>query len=91
MKESLNELNRKQIEFICAECSITEDELNNMEEDQVYDVVYEKMCDIEIDEVCSKEGDEDTERCEIASDIVTVLGNALAKAEGYFGLIYDEE
>lgn len=91
MKESLNELNRKQIEFICAECSITEEELNNMEEDQVYDVVYEKMCDIEIDEVCSKEGDEDTERCEIASDIVTVLGNALAKAEGYFGLIYDEE
>ncbi|MBE5933396.1 MAG: hypothetical protein E7263_08265 [Lachnospiraceae bacterium] len=77
MKKALQELTESQIEFICNECSVTEEELHNMEEDQLYDDVYETMCNIEIDEVCSKEGGEDTERCEIASDIVTILGNAI--------------
>ena len=81
MKEVLKELTEVQIEFICSECSISEEELNSMDEDQLYDVVYETMCNIEIEEVCSNESDEDTERCTIASDIVTILGNAIRDNE----------
>lgn len=91
MKEALKKLNKEQIKFICSECSVSEEELNSMDEDKVYDVVYEKMCDIEIEEVCANDSDEDTERCEIASDIVTILGNALAKKEGFFDSQEDEE
>lgn len=79
MKEALEELTREQIEFICEECSLTEEELFELNEDDVYDKVFETMCDIEIDEVCSKVGDEDTERCEIASDIVTLLSNTIPR------------
>lgn len=83
MKQALQELTETQIEFICSECSISEEELNSMDEVQLYDVVYETMCNIEIEEVCSNDGDEDTERCAIASDIVTILGNAIRDEEGY--------
>lgn len=81
MKDALNELKQKQIAFICKECSISKEELYSMSEDDLYDRVYETMCDIEIEELCADNGDDETERCEIASDIVTVLGNALRSDE----------
>lgn len=84
MKAALNKLSREQIEFICSECSITEDELFSMDDEMLYDEIYEKMCNIEIDEVCAHDGDDETERCSIASDIVTILGNAIAEEDGYF-------
>lgn len=77
MKKALGKLAEKQIEFICKECSLTEEELFNMSEDDLYDKVYEPICDIEIEEVCSNGGENESERCEMASDIVTLLGNAL--------------
>lgn len=77
MKEVLNQLSKEQIEFICDECSVTEEYLMGMDEDTLYDEVYEKMCDIEIDEVFDRDGEEDTKRCSMASDIVTLLGNTL--------------
>lgn len=77
MKEVLESLSRKQKKFICEECSITESELLGMDEDDLYDIVYEKMCDIEIEEVCKSNSSKESERCEIASDIVTILGNTL--------------
>ena len=79
MKEALKELNNKQIGFICNECAVSEKELFDMDDDILYDKVYEVMCNIEMDEVCSNNGKEETERCETASDIVTILGNTLAR------------
>lgn len=87
MTEVLNELTEEQIEFICNECSITEDELFAMDDDELYSGVYDVMCDIEIAEIPSSDDEDESERCRLASEIVTELGNALAKAEG----IYDED
>ena len=84
MKEVLKELGSEEIQFICKECLVTEEQLFAMSEDELYDSVYEVMCNIEIDEVCSADGEEESERCEIASDIVTAFGNALAKEDGVF-------
>ena len=81
MKEALNNLNPQQIDFVCKECLLPKEELYSMSEDDLYDKVYETMCDIEVEELCSSNGDDETERCEIASDIVTVLGNALRSDE----------
>jgi len=83
MKNALNKLNKKQIYFICKECSIDKMLLENMSERDLYDIVYEKMCDIEIEEVCANSTGKDTERCKMASDIVTILGNALAEGNGF--------
>ena len=52
----------------------------------MYDHVYDVMCDIELAEIPDDDSEE-SERCAMASDIVTELGNALAKEQG----IYDEE
>ena len=81
MKKALKKLNKEQIVFICDECSVSKDELFNMDDDTLYDEIYEKMCNIEIDEVCSNDDGEETERCRIASDIVTILGNTIAGLE----------
>ena len=87
MRDALKELTQEQVSFICAECSVTEDELFSMDEDTLYDKVYDVMCDIEVDETMASidEGEvEESERCILASDIVTILGNALAEEEGFY-------
>lgn len=82
MGEGRKKLSRKEIAFICQECSITKDELFAFDEDELYDRVYDVMCDIEIAEIPDN-NEPESERCIIASHIVTILGNALAKAEGW--------
>lgn len=86
MKEALDKLTAEQTDFICAECQISKEELFTLDEDALYDRVYDVMCDIELTEIPADDSEE-SERCEMASDIVTELGNALAKEQG----IYDEE
>lgn len=83
MVEARKILSEEQIKFICVECNISQDELMQLDEDGLYDIVYEKMCDIEIAEVPIDDTPE-SDRCIIASDIVTILGNALAMSEGYY-------
>ena len=76
MKSALKELTPEQIKFICTECGIEEDALFEMNDDDIYDKVYDVMCDIE----CAETPTDDTpitDRCKTASDIVTVLGEAL--------------
>ena len=63
MTEVLNELTEEQIEFICNECSITEDELFAMDDDELYSGVYDVMCDIEIAEIPSSDDEDESERC----------------------------
>jgi len=87
MVEAAKELSDAQIQFICEECEITKDDLFHMDEDTLYDAVYDTMCEIEIAEIPSSDDEPESERCIMASDIVTLLGNALAKSEGF----YDEQ
>ena len=85
MREAVKKLSKKQLDFICSECSISKEELDGMDEEQIYDIVYDTMCDIEVEEVCKKDAlDDDSERCDIASDIVTIRGNAMAEKDGFY-------
>ena len=77
MKESIKKLKKEQVDFICSECRITEDELHQMSNEQLEGIVFEKMLDIEIEESCTTEGELDTPRCSIASDVVTILSETL--------------
>ena len=76
MKGAVKQLSLKQINFICKECKITLEELYAMDDDALYDNVYDVMCDIEIAETPLDDSPE-SERCSIASDLVTILGNTI--------------
>lgn len=81
MKEVLKDLTKKQVDFICKECNVTEDELFEMDDDALYDKVYDVMCDIECAETPSSD-ESLSEHCEMASELVTILGNTLDDGEG---------
>ena len=76
MKEALKNLTEEQIKFICKECSITKEELFDMDDDTLYDKVYDVMCDIECAETPSS-SEPLSEHCAMASELVTILGNTL--------------
>lgn len=82
MKEVLKELTPEQVSFICEECSITEEQLNDMSEDELYDSVYDVLCDIEIAETPSN-NDPLTARGQMAEDLVTLLGNTLISDDDF--------
>lgn len=83
MTEVLNELSKEQIEFICKECGVTEEQLFAMDEDTLYDSVYDVMCDIECAE--TPDGNEPlSEHCAMASELVTILGNTIPADESEF-------
>lgn len=79
MKEAIKNLTEEQLKFISEECSVKSEELYAMSDEELYDKVYEKMCDIEIDTIPADDEDEESERCKMASDIVTLLGNSLRR------------
>ena len=81
--ESIHDLTDAQMKFICEETSMAMDEIYGLSEDDLYYKVYDIMCDIEMAEIPADD-EPLSERCEIASDIVTVMGNALAQDEGYW-------
>lgn len=89
MVDAVKVLNDEQIKFICKECNISKDELMQMDEDSLYDIVYDAMCDIEMAEAPSDDTPE-SDHCIMASDIVTILGNALAMSEGFYEEQLDE-
>lgn len=82
MSDSLKDLSKKQISFICSECRLTKEELFALNEDDLYDKVYDVMCDIEIAEIPLDDTPE-TEHCKMASDLVTILGNTIEVEEDY--------
>lgn len=85
MKEILDGLTDKYILFICKECHIGKEELLAMDEDDLYDRAYDVLCDVEIAEI--KDDDEISHRGEMASYLVTILGNTLSEEED---LDYDD-
>lgn len=83
LRVALNGTTAEQIQFICNEMNITKDVLYAMDEDSLYDV-YEAMANIEIDDVCTCSDDEISERGNLAADIVTLWGNVIAEANGFY-------
>ena len=81
-KNGVEELEDRHFEFIESELRVTPDEISEFTDDELDEKVYGPMCDIEIEEIPSDDSEE-TERCKIASEIVTILGNSLAEANGW--------
>lgn len=80
-------LSRKYIKYLEQEFNTTKDEIASWDEDK-WDEIYDALCDIEIEELAGLTDDEEeSDRCKAASDLVTLLGNAIAKEEG----TYNEE
>lgn len=77
MHKQLMTLSDGQLAFIFNECHLSKEELLAMNDDALYDNVYDRMCDIETEETPADDSEE-SEHCRMASDIVTILGNALA-------------
>lgn len=82
-EDALRDLTETQIDFICKEFEITKDELFSESEDSIGEM-YDALCDIEVAEVPVRNDEEESERCKVVSSIVTVLGNAVAEANGCF-------
>ena len=82
-ENALKDLTETQVEFICNEFGVTEDELFSESEDSIGEM-YDALCDIEIAEIPVSSDEEESDRCKVVSSIVTALGNVIAKANGYF-------
>lgn len=82
-KNGVEELNEEEISFIENELGITPDQISQFNDDELNDKVYEPMCDIEIEEAPADDDTPETDRCQMASHIVTVLGNSLAEYNGW--------
>ena len=80
LQKAMHLLTKRQLDFIAAELKVNRETLLQAEEEQL-DEIYDILCDIEAEE--TPLGDEPlSERCKIVSDIVTILGNEIAKDEG---------
>jgi len=82
LRNELKNLTDEQIDFICAEAKIGKENLMGATEEEL-DGIYDLMCDIEIAEIPDSDTEEESDRCRLASSIVTLFGNAIAEAEGY--------
>ena len=80
-RDVISTLKEDEIKFICTEAEITEEELLQMTEEELDDI-YDLLCDIEISEA-GKEP-EMSDRGRMASEIVSVMGDAIAEQEGYY-------
>lgn len=74
----------EQLNFIMSEFGVTEDEIFSWNEEK-WEEVYDALCDIELDEI-TPDGEE-SPRCKLAAELVTLFGNEIAIDEG----IYDED
>lgn len=79
MNKYIKYLNRKQLKFISSELNFSKDDLLQMSNDELYEKVYDPCCVIEeVEVVKSLDNDiPESDRCVIASDIVTILGNTM--------------
>ena len=82
-REGVLALEEDHFAFIEDELHIGRDEMKDFDDEEFNDRIYEPMCEIEIEEVPDDDDEPESERCIMASDIVTVLGNSLAKANGW--------
>ncbi len=85
-------LTDEQFDFIKDELGFDKEQIASMSEDEI-DQMYDKITDIEVDEVCKVGGDEDelSIRGNIASDIVTAIGNELYRPDDEEDFEFEEE
>lgn len=81
MKEAFGKLSNEQVDFLCDEFGFTKTELKEKTEGE-YDELYDKLCDIEVEET-PLDDTSVSERGEMASSIVTIVGNYFAEKLGY--------
>ena len=82
MKNVIKDLTDAQFDFIKNELGFDKSEVLDMSEDEIYEKVYDAFCVIEeIETVASLDNPDEgmSERGEMASVIVTALGNTLAE------------
>lgn len=77
LKNALKLLNEDECNFIANEFSTTKNEISEWDEERLGEM-YDSLCDMELD---------DSEKSDMASELVTLIGNEIAKAQG----MYDEE
>lgn len=78
LKSAVKTLNDEQMKFLETEFSTTKDEIAEWDEDKLGEV-YDALCDMELEDGSDKSG--------MASELVTLFGNEIAKDEG----LYDED
>ena len=78
LKSAVKTLNDEQMKFLETEFSTTKDEIAEWDEDKLGEV-YDALCDMELEDGSDKSG--------MASELVTLFGNEIAKDEGF----YDED
>ena len=81
MKNAVKLLSDTQLKFISDEFGLTKSKLFKQTEVQL-DELYDKLCDIEVEETMNSNDGVLSERGDVASSIVTVLGNEIAKSQG---------
>ncbi len=81
-KSGVEQMGKEHFDFIETELGISPDEILDFTDEEMNERIYEPMCDIEIVEI-PKDDSEESNRCVIASDIVTILGNSMAEANGW--------
>ena len=81
-KKGVEELRDEHFSFIEKEFGITAEEIFRFDDDELDEKVYEPLCEIEIEEIPRTDEEEESERCRLASEIVTILGNSFAEANG---------
>lgn len=79
MKQVISNLSEEQNRFIQTEFNISEEELKNMTDDEIYERIYDPCCVVEeVETVATIDDDSElSDRGRIASDIVTLLGETI--------------
>lgn len=80
MIEAIKTLTEEQFKFLEQELGFDKEAVLSMSEDDVYEKIYDELCIVEEVETVAaldRENEEISERGELASVIVTILGNAI--------------
>lgn len=85
MKEyraGVERLSERQLAFIKSELCISSEEISWFDDSELDKKVYKPMCGIEFEEILC-DGVEESDRYQLASGIVTILGNSVSEANGW--------
>ncbi len=84
IKNAAKRMTMEQLNFIMSEFGVTKDEISSWNEEK-WEEVYDALCDIELAEI-TPDGEE-SPRCKLATELVTLFGNEIAVDED----VYDED
>ncbi|MCR5353815.1 MAG: hypothetical protein K6D98_05870 [Clostridiales bacterium] len=85
-KSGFGKLKQKHFDFLTEEFGFSKENIEEFTDEEMNDKIYEPLCDIETSETPTDDSPL-PERCKLVSEIVTTLGNSIAKFNGWL----DEE